>query len=127
MIESKFQLITGIVILLFSATNIFVQIQLAFNEIYAVRAKAGVGIVKQLLDRLVSLGIILSLGFLLVISLTLDSVLFSLYDYLSSVLNEAAVVIAAAAQYLLLGALVVALFFPCSIFYLMSRCPNTIK
>lgn len=104
--ESRLQLITGIAVLVFSATNIFVQIQLAFNDIYGVRAKTGVGFVKQLLDRLISLGIILSLGFLLIISLVLDSVVFSLNNYLLAILNDVAVVVAAITQYILLIALV---------------------
>lgn len=109
--QSRFQLVTGIAILVFSATNIFVQIQLAFNEIYAVRAKSGVGLIKQVLDRLISLGIILSLGFLLIVSLVLDSAVFSLHNYLFAVLNDAAVIIVAVTQYLLLLVLVSAVIY----------------
>lgn len=125
--QSRFQLTMGIAILIFSATNIFVQIQLAFNEIYLVRAKAGAGIIKKVMDRLISLGIIFSLGFLLIISLMLDSIVFGLNYYLSSVLNDAAIVVVAATQYLLLIVLVMSVIY--SLFHFLPdvTLPNRYK
>ncbi|WP_439134253.1 YihY/virulence factor BrkB family protein [Pseudomaricurvus sp.] len=109
--KSRFQLIVGIIILVFSATNMFVQIQISFNEIYSVRAKTNVGVVKQILNRLLSLGIILSLGFLLIVSLVLDSVVLSLHEYLLNYLNDSAVIIVSVTQYILLVFLVVGVIF----------------
>lgn len=91
--QSRFQLVMGTLVLLFSATNIFVQLQGAFNEIYSVQARAGRSVFKQVLDRLISLGMILSLGFLLLASLVIDSVVVSLRHYLFSLLNDAAVIL----------------------------------
>ncbi len=104
--QSRFQLITGLAVLAFSATNIFIQVQGTFNEVFGVRPRAGAGIIKQILDRIISLGIILSLGFLLIVSLILDSVVLAFSDYLFSVLNDAAVVVVQILQILLIIALV---------------------
>jgi membrane protein len=99
--QSRFQLIVGMAVLVFSATNIFIQIQTTFNEIYRVQAQVGVGMVKQVLNRVISLGIILSLGFLLIISLVLDSVVIAFRDYLFAILNDAALVVMQLTQVLL--------------------------
>lgn len=104
--QTRFQLIAGLAVLAFSATNIFIQVQGTFNEVFGVRPRAGAGIVKQILDRVISLGIILSLGFLLIVSLILDSVVLAFSDYLFSVLNDAAVVIVQLLQVLLIIVLV---------------------
>lgn len=104
--QTRFQLFAGLAVLVFSATNIFIQVQGTFNEVFGVRPRAGAGLVKQILDRVISLGIILSLGFLLIVSLILDSVVLAFSDYLFSVLNDAAVVIVQLLQVLLIIVLV---------------------
>lgn len=109
--QSKFQLIAGMIVLAFSATNIFIQIQTTFNEIFSVRSKAGAGIVKQALDRFISLGIILSLGFLLIVSMILDSLVVALSDYLFAILNDAAVILVQLTQVALLVGLVTAVIY----------------
>jgi membrane protein len=59
-----------------SATGVFAQMQVALNTVWTVQAKrAGLGIAAWLRKRLLSLGLILSLGFLLLVSLVLSSVL----------------------------------------------------
>tara|TARA_R110000823_G_scaffold91174_10_gene201199 strand:+ start:4207 stop:5268 length:1062 start_codon:yes stop_codon:yes gene_type:complete len=100
--QNRFQLALGIAVLVFSATNIFVQIQTTFNEVYRVQASTSAGLIKQVLDRVVSLGIILSLGFLMIVSLVLDSVVLAFHEYLFELLNAAAVVIVQIVQMLIL-------------------------
>ena len=102
--QSQFQVVIGVVVLIFSATNMFVQFQLTFNEIFGVQAQARTGFLKQIFDRVVSLGLVLSLGFLLIVSLVLDSLVLLFNEYLVSLFSDAAVVIAQASQ---LGALAV--------------------
>lgn len=81
--QSTFQLIVGVVVLIITATNIFIQMQNGFNSIYQVQPKEGKGVLKQLIDRAISLGMILSLGFVMIISLVLDSLIISLKNALS--------------------------------------------
>lgn len=104
--QNQFQLVVGIGVLVFSATNIFVQIQNTFNEVFRVQPRASAGIVKHVLDRVVSLGIIFSLGFLLIISLILDSVVLAFHQYLFELLNAAAVIIVQIVQMLFLVVLI---------------------
>lgn len=103
--SSTFQLIVGALVLVFSATNIFVQLQDAFNEIFSVKAAEGKGLIKKLLDRLISLGVILSLGFILIISLVIDSAIVLMQDYLTAVFPGIAVAVIGSLQYLILAGL----------------------
>ncbi len=109
--QGGFQLFVGAAILVFSATNIFVQVQNTFNEIYRVQPRPSAGIVKQLLDRLISLGMILSLGFLLIVSLVLDSMVLAFHDYLFDLLNDAAVIIVQAVQMIVLVFLITSVIY----------------
>ncbi len=109
--QSYFQLIVGVVVLLFSATNIFIQMQGAFNEIYSVRPRQGRGLLKQVLARLISLGMIVSLGFVMIISLVLDSIIMTFKSYLESYFNNTAVLIIAITQNLVMMGLVWSVIF----------------
>src|SRR5690606_21977295 len=81
---SPISLATTIGFLVFSATTIFVQIKNGFNDIFKVRAMEGrKGWIKLLRDRLVSFGIVLSLGFAMITSLVLDTLILTLVQYLT--------------------------------------------
>ncbi len=70
----------GVGTLIFSATTIFVTLQEALNRIWDVRATPKRGYVKYLINRILSLGMMLSLGFVLLVSLLLDSLLQMFFD-----------------------------------------------
>jgi membrane protein len=76
--------IVGIATLLFSATTVFISLQDALNRIWSIRPKPKRGIVKFLIDRLLSFAMVVSIGFLLLVSLILDTVL----ALLGSSINE---------------------------------------
>ena len=59
----------GIFMLLFGATTLFAQLQYSLNRIWEVKAKPGRGMILFIRKRLLSLGMILALGFLLMVSL----------------------------------------------------------
>lgn len=61
--------IVGIAALLLSATGVFVQLQKAMNRVWGVRVKKGAGLSDLLRKRVLSLGLILAMGFLLAVSL----------------------------------------------------------
>jgi len=98
---SVFQLMIGSAVLLFSATNIFVQLQSAFNEIYSV-VGSGRGMIKKILDRLISLGIIASLGLVMILSLVIDSAVVLLQNYLIATFPDIAVFFISLVQYFVL-------------------------
>lgn len=67
--------VVGIVTLLFGATSVFAQLQYSLNRIWKVEAKPGEDIADFVRKRLLSLGMILAIAFLLVVSLVLSTTL----------------------------------------------------
>jgi membrane protein len=65
--------VTGIFILLVGATGVFVELQQAFNLIWEVKIVPKKGILRILKARLFSFGLILSIAFLLLISLVVST------------------------------------------------------
>lgn len=65
-------LIAGIIILLLGASSIFVEIQDSLNIIWRVKAKPKKGWLKLLENRFLSFSLIISLGFLLLVSLIVN-------------------------------------------------------
>lgn len=84
--KSTFAFITGIVTLLLGATSIFGEIQDSINIIWKVKAKPKRGWLKVIKDRLLSSSLIISLGFLLVVSLVANGVLLALTDKLTRIM-----------------------------------------
>lgn len=102
---TRFRLTIGTGVLLFAATNIFVQLQAAFNEIFCVKPSGRRGILKKALDRLVSLGIILSLGLIMILSLVVDSAMVLVQNWLAASFPEMTVYVIALIQYVVLAIL----------------------
>lgn len=75
--------VIGTVVLVIGATGIFTEIQDSINYIWSLRAKPKRGIVKFLINRLLSFSLIVSLGFLLLASLVVNALLDLLSDRLT--------------------------------------------
>jgi len=75
--------IIGTVILVIGATGIFTEIQDSINYIWSLKAKPKRGIVKFLINRLLSFSLIISLGFLLLVSLVVNALMDLLSDRLT--------------------------------------------
>lgn len=73
--KSGIAAIIGTITLLVGATGVFAEIQDSINYIWSLKAKPKSGILKYLLDRLLSFSLILSLGFLLIVSLLINTFL----------------------------------------------------
>jgi membrane protein len=67
--------IIGVILLLFGASGVFGQLQSALNTIWEVKPKPGQGIRSFLVSRFLSFAMVLVIGFLLLVSLVLSSVL----------------------------------------------------
>ena len=76
----------GVIALIFSATGVFAEIQSSINTIWRLKAnpKKG-GVIKILLTRLLSFSMIVSLGFLLMVSLIVNAALAALVDRLTQI------------------------------------------
>jgi membrane protein len=67
--------IIGVVLLMFGASGVFGQLQSALNTIWEVKPKPGQGIRSFLVSRFLSFAMVLVIGFLLLVSLVLSSLL----------------------------------------------------
>ena len=67
--------IIGTIILIVGATGIFTEIQDSINFIWSLRAKPKRGILKFFVNRLLSFSLIVSLGFLLLVSLVISTLM----------------------------------------------------
>lgn len=83
--------IVGVVVMAFSATTVFVALQDSLNAIWKVKAKPEKGWIKLVVGRVLSLAMVVSLGFLLLVSLSVDVVLGLVYDFLMQELTGIAV------------------------------------
>src|SRR5687768_11251270 len=80
--------VIGIIVLIFGATGVFVQLQKSLNAIWEVEADPEKPFLKTIKDRFFSFGIILSVGFLLLVSLLVSSALTSASDWVSGHLPD---------------------------------------
>jgi membrane protein len=75
--------IIGAIILVIGATGIFTEIQDSINFIWSLRAKPKRGLLKLVINRLLSFSLIVSLGFLLLVSLVVSALMDLLNDRLT--------------------------------------------
>lgn len=80
--ESWFANVIGLVTLVFAATGVFYQLQLALNKIWKLKINPKTPWWKILTDRVKSFGFILVLGFLILISFVLSAVIAILQDWI---------------------------------------------
>ncbi len=70
-----FKQLLGYILLVFSATTIFISLQNAINKVWDVEANGDGSFYKLILDRILSFAMIVSIGFVLLVSLVIDSLL----------------------------------------------------
>jgi len=107
--KSLLATIIGILLALFGASGVFGQLQDALNTIWGVRAKPGAGIWGFLRSRFLSFAMVGGVCFLLLVSLTLESVLKGFSHYIQGVL-PGGIVIAIAVYWIFDLAVVILLF-----------------
>ena len=84
--KSTIATIIGVALALFGASGVFGQLQDALNTIWGVKAKPGGGILGFLRNRFLSFAMVAGVCFLLLVSLTLESLLKAFSHYVQSVL-----------------------------------------
>jgi len=72
----------GIGTLIFSSTTVFFALQAAMNKIWNIEAKPEKGFVKYLLNRLLSLAMVVGIGFVLMVSLVVEALLVIFRDFI---------------------------------------------
>jgi len=107
---STLSLIISIVVLMIGATAIFTEIQDTLNIIWRVRPKPKKGFQKLLINRILSFSMIISLGFLLVVSLVVNGIVAALSQRLSSIFPEITVLLVQAFNIFLTFSIITTLF-----------------
>ncbi|HZH64251.1 MAG TPA: YihY/virulence factor BrkB family protein [Flavisolibacter sp.] len=91
--QGNFAFIVGIITLVIGATGVFAEVQDSVNQIWNLKPKPKKGWLKMLTDRLLSFSVIISLGFVLLVSLLVNGVIEVLMERLQARFPNVAVVV----------------------------------
>jgi membrane protein len=93
--EGSFATIVGLTTLIIGATSVFGEIQDSINLLWRLKArpKKGRGWLKMITNRLLSFSIVVSLGFLLLVSLVLNGLMDAFIDRLTRIFPETQVIL----------------------------------
>ena len=91
--------IIGISVMIFSATTVFVALQDALNAMWEVEAKPQKAWLKVIINRVLSLALVVSMGFLLLVSLSVDVLLGLFNEYLQQIFSGVAVYLITAGNF----------------------------
>jgi membrane protein len=86
--SSTIAFIAGIGFLIFGATTVFYQLQISLNLVWGVVPKPKRAMIKYLRDRLFSFGLILAIGFLMLITFLINSIVSAMSDWIQAQLPE---------------------------------------
>jgi membrane protein len=106
--------IISVLVLLLSATGVFAEIQDSINSIWHLKAKPKGGIIKLLVSRLISFSMVVSLGFIMLVALVINSAVETIMDRLERLFSDAMVYVAYGVNLLLTFIITTLLF--CVIF-----------
>ncbi|GAB3197324.1 membrane protein [Pontibacter aydingkolensis] len=107
--------LVGVATMIFSATTVFVALQDSLNAMWEVKAKPEKGWLKLIINRVLSLAMVISMGFLLLVSLSVDVVLGILYRYLSEQFSGVAV------YFITIGNMLISILISATIFAAIYR------
>lgn len=82
--------VIGISTLLFSATTVFISLQDSLNYIWRIKPKPKKEVIKFIVNRLMTLAMVVSLGFLILVSLLADTVINILHDKVFNIFSDEA-------------------------------------
>ena len=102
--------ILGLVILFIGATGVFTEMQDSINYIWSIKTKPKKSIVKFLFDRLISFSLIISFGFILMVSLAVHALVDMLHEKLQTFFDEATVFVFQGLNYIILFIVITTLF-----------------
>lgn len=112
--QSVFATIMGVAIMIFGATGVFYQLQISMNEIWSVKLDPDAGIWKVVKDRALSLGFVMVIAFLLIISFVVSTALTVLSEFLAQLWEPSLVYLARSFEFglstFVLGLLFVLIF-----------------
>jgi len=107
--------IIGTIILIIGATGVFAEMQDSINHIWSVKAKPKKGWLKFLINRLISFSMIISMGFIFLVSLVVNSALDVISQRLFDLFPDVIVAVAYVINFVLTYVVI------CSIFALIFK------
>ena len=102
--------VIGFIVLLIGATGVFTEIQDSINYIWSVKAKPKKGWLKLLLNRLLSFSLIVSFGFIMMVSLGIHALVDVLFEKFTRFFSDATVYIFIVINYCILFVIISLLF-----------------
>lgn len=108
--KSTIASIIGVGVLIFGASGVFFHLKISINAIWGLKQNDDVKWYQMLLDRAVSFGFVLVLGFLLFISFILTALLSFFSDFINSILPEFVVVFAFILDFIISFGVIATLF-----------------
>ena len=108
--KGSFAAIIGFVTLLIGATGVFAEIQDSINDIWGLKPKPKKGWLMMLFNRLLSFSVVVSLGFILLVSLILNGLIETLMDKLQARFPNITVVVVYIVNLLVTFAVTASLF-----------------
>lgn len=102
--------VIGFIVLIIGATGVFTEIQDSINYIWAIKAKPKRGLLHVLMNRLISFSLIISFGFILLVSLIVNALVDLMQDRLKNFFDTASVYIFQAINYVVLYIIISSLF-----------------
>jgi membrane protein len=109
--EGVFGIITGSIVLILGSTGIFLDMKDSINLIWHIRTKPGGFWLRLLLNRLLSFSLVVSMGFLLLVSLVVSAFLEALSERLSVIFSNGMVIFFMIINYILILVITSGLFF----------------
>lgn len=100
----------GLIILIIGATGVFTEIQDSINFIWSIRAKPKKGFIKLIANRVLSFSLIISFGFILMVSLALHALVDVLYEKLTRYFADAMIYLFMVVNYAILFVVISVLF-----------------
>jgi membrane protein len=102
--------IIGVAILFVGATGVFTEMQDSINYIWSIKPKPKKGLLKIIFDRIISFSLIVSFGFILMVSLAVHALVDLLHERLNMFFDSATVIIFQAVNYGILLVVITTLF-----------------
>jgi membrane protein len=93
--------IISVIVLLLTATGVFSEIQDSINTIWHLKAKPKGGMIKLLVSRLISFSMVVSLGFIMLVALVVNSAVESIMGRLEKIFTDSMVYVAYAVNLIL--------------------------
>lgn len=97
-------------ILLFSATTVFVSLQNSINHIWHIKPKPSKGLLKFVINRLLSFSMVASIGFLLLVSLIADAIIVIVISHFADLFEGNLLFLASIGNFVLTQSILVLIF-----------------